>query len=94
MSDGFQRAGALPLTQVVKLAANQTLRTGGLRQQAHQLIACRRVDAGCRGRYAEGLAEQCDRPKDRDILAELAVDGRPAAAQLGVVHARHVIKKQ
>ena len=28
MGDGFERAGALPLTQIVKLAANQALRAG------------------------------------------------------------------
>ncbi len=78
--------------QVVELAAYEALCAGGLRQQAHQLVGGGGGDARGAGGYAESLAEQRDGAQHGDVFTELPVDGRLAAAQLGIVHARQVVE--
>lgn len=85
--------GALAV-QVEELALDQTLRADGLGQLADQARAHRGRDVRRRRQDAEGTAEQGDGGQDGDVLAELHVHGRLAAAQLGVVHAGHVVQNQ
>jgi hypothetical protein len=53
-----------------------------------------RRHVGGGGQDAEGTAEQRDRGQDGDVFAELHVDGRLAAPQQGIVHARHVVEDE
>lgn len=87
-------AGKGAFVQVEELALNQSLQTHGRGKLGNRLVARFARKPLDRGHDAEGVTEQRHGGENGDMLAELAVDRRPAASQHGVVHAGDVVEHQ
>ena len=81
--------------EIEHLAADHAAEARGAGKARHQRDPHRRIGMGLRPRQdVEGEGQQAVAGEDRGRLVERLVHGRPAAAQIVVVHRRQVVMHQ